>query len=185
MRVNSTDKKKILLVNGSASARSANGVLLKHIAVLMKDFTISFLPELKGLPPFDAELSVDHPPAAILRVREDIRKADAVIICTPEYVFSLPSGLKNMMEWCVATTVFQQKPVGLITAAAHGAEAHKQLKRIMQTLMAICTPATTLLIPGIKGKVSWEGGRIDETTKETLRQFVSAVTIVIMNNSNQ
>nr|WP_298555227.1 NAD(P)H-dependent oxidoreductase [uncultured Algibacter sp.] len=31
-------------------------------------------------------------------------------MCTPEYVFSIPSGLKNTIEWCVSTNAFSNKP---------------------------------------------------------------------------
>ncbi|WP_262886208.1 NADPH-dependent FMN reductase [Sphingobacterium sp. 18053] len=36
-------------------------------------------------------------------------------MCLPEYIFSIPSGLKNSIEWCISTTVFSDKPVGIIT----------------------------------------------------------------------
>jgi len=63
-----------------------------------------------------------------------------------EYVFSIPNGLKNVIEWCVATTVFADKPSGLITASANGQKGHEELLLIMKTAMAKFTSETTLLI---------------------------------------
>jgi NAD(P)H-dependent FMN reductase len=71
------------------------------------------------MPHFDPELSTDNPPKIIVEFRTAIEKADGILICTPEYVFIIPSGL-NAIEWCVSTTVFSDKPVGLITASADG-----------------------------------------------------------------
>jgi NAD(P)H-dependent FMN reductase len=39
----------------------------------------------------------------------------------------LTSGLKNAIEWCVSTTVFSDKPIGLITASASGQKGHEDL----------------------------------------------------------
>jgi len=97
-----------------------------------------------------------------------------MIICTPEYVFSIPSGLKNAIEWCVSTNIFSAKPTGLITASASGKKGHEELQLIMQTVMARFTAGTTLLIQGIKGKINEQGEITDNKTKDELLQFVEA-----------
>jgi len=109
--------KKIFVINGSASENSANQKLIDNIVDLTKDFfNMIVFNDLKTLPHFSPELSVENTPKAILDFRQNIENADGVLICTPEYVFSIPSGLKNAIEWCVATTVFTDKPLGIITA---------------------------------------------------------------------
>src|SRR4051812_46471227 len=112
------ERKTIFAINGSASSDSANQKLLENFAVLSKEyFTVTIFKDLKSLPHFDPELSVENTPPEILRFRDQVQNADAVLICTPEYVYSIPSGLKNAIEWCVSTTIFTDKPVGLITAS--------------------------------------------------------------------
>jgi chromate reductase, NAD(P)H dehydrogenase (quinone) len=114
-----TKKKNILAIIGSASSNSANLKLVEQIALLTKDnFNLSIYTDLKTLPHFDPELSVNHPPEAIIALRKAIQNADGILICTPEYIFSIPSGQKNAIEWCIATTIFSDKPTGLITASA-------------------------------------------------------------------
>jgi chromate reductase, NAD(P)H dehydrogenase (quinone) len=93
---------------------------------------------------------------------------------TPEYVFSIPSGLKNAIEWCVATTIFAHKPTGLITAAASGLKGHEELELIMRTVEARFSGPTTLLIPGIKGKLDADGAITDAKTHAELMDFVAA-----------
>ena len=129
--------KNIFVINGSASSYSSNQKLITLIVDLTQDtLNIKVFNDLKTLPHFDPELSIDNTPEEILKFRKEIEIADGVLICTPEYVFSIPSGLKNMIEWCVSTTVFSGKPLGIITASAHGEKGHVELQLIMETLMA-------------------------------------------------
>ena len=69
-----------------------------------------------------------------MHFRKSIEEADAVLICTPEYVFSLPGILKNALEWTVSTTVFSDKPTALLTASSSGEKAHESLLLVMKTL---------------------------------------------------
>ena len=172
--------KNILAIIGSASQHSANEKLIEYLVGKTGDiFNWTVFNELKTLPHFDPELSTDNPPQAILELRERIYHADGVIICTPEYIFSIPSGLKNAIEWCVATTIFSGKPVGLITASASGHQGHEELKMIMGTVMANFTEGTTLLIQGIKGKVTRDGQITDARTIEDLSVFIDAFKKIV------
>ncbi len=137
-------------------------------------FSLTVFNDLKTLPHFDPELAVKDTPKVISEFRHNIDTADGVVICTPEYVFSIPSGLKNAMEWCVSTTVFAGKLTGLITASANGEKGHEELQLIMKTLMAEFTPDTTLLIQGIKGKINEQGDITDSKTKYSLVKFIGA-----------
>ena len=177
-----TQKKNIFAIVGSASRNSSNLNLIKYFAILTgKDFNVTVFDHLQELPHFDADLSIGKPPKAIAEFRNNIDKADGVLICTPEYVFSIPSGLKNAIEWCVATTVFSNKPIGLITASAHGQKGHDELKLIMRTVDAKFTEETTLLIQGIKGKVNDEGSITDASTNNDFINFIEAYKKLIKN----
>jgi len=165
-------KKKIFAIIGSASRNSASHQVVKHFADLAKDeFILTVFNDLKMLPHFDPELSATNPPDLVTMFRNEIEKADAILICTPEYVFSIPSGLKNAIEWCVATTVFSDKYCGIITASASGQKAHEELQMIMKTVMANFTKDTTLLIQGIKGKLNEQGKITDENTNRELAKY--------------
>lgn len=174
--------KNIFAINGSASDHSSNEKLLENFAELTKDFfSLTIFNDLKKLPHFDPELSVDNTPKIILDFRQSIETADGIIICTPEYIFSIPSGLKNAIEWCVSTTIFSGKPTGLITASANGVKGHEELQLIMKTIMATFTPDTTLLIQGVKGKINEEGQITDNKTKDDLIRFSNAFKNLTIN----
>ncbi len=172
--------KKILVINGSASANSSNERLIDYLAGLTKDFfNLVIFNDLKTLPHFDPGLSAAGTPKAISDLRRDIETADGLLICTPEYIFSIPSGLKNAIEWCISTTVFSDKPVGLITASANGEKGHEELQLIMKTAGAKFTTGTTLLVQGIKGKLSQQGHITDIKTAAGLAEFVTAFKALV------
>lgn len=174
-------RKNILAIIGSASDHSANEQLVRHIAALTKEeFDIRVFTGLKSLPHFHPELSVKSPPKEIVAFRAAIESADGIIICTPEYVFSIPSGLKNAIEWCVSTTVFSGKPTGLITASAQGQKGHEELQLIMQTVMAKFTKDSTLLIQGVKAAIAEDGTAKNDKTNEALVKFIIAFKELVL-----
>lgn len=165
-------KQNILAICGSASRNSSNLAILHYIAQLSKaELNITILDDLTRLPHFQTALTNENVPEKVVEFRNQIEAADGIIMCTPEYVFSIPSGLKNAIEWCVSTIVFSDKPIGLITASASGEKAHEELKLIMETVVTVFTEETTLLISGVRGKANQQGEITDDTTKRELEQF--------------
>lgn len=172
--------KTILAIIGSASENSTNQRLIEFLAAQnTPELNWIIFNELKSLPHFDPELSGNNPPKEVLAFRKLVEDADGILICTPEYVFSIPSGLKNAIEWCVSTTVFSDKPTGLITASAQGEKGLEELQLIMSTLMAKFTNETTLLISGIKSKISMSGQLTDPETQSELERFTKSFLSLI------
>jgi chromate reductase len=165
-------KKQILAIVGSASKESSNLKLVEYIASLCSEYEVTIFNALHALPHFDPALTDINTPKEIIAIRNAIADADGIIICTPEYIFSIPSGLKNLIEWCVSTTVFSKKPIGLITASAQGEKCHEELKLIMRTVETIFTDETTLLIQGVRSKISADGVIKDEKLLILLEKFM-------------
>ena len=174
------DKKQIIGICASASQNSGNLAILKFISQTEKyAFDFQIIEDLTDFPHFRTDMTDKNVPEKIVDFRNKILKADGIIICTPEYVFSIPSGLKNILEWCVSTTVFSEKPVGLITASASGKKGHEELKLIMKTIQTYFTDDTTLLIQGVKGKVSKEGKITDKKTETELGKLMKSFNELI------
>ncbi|CAC9976914.1 NADPH-dependent FMN reductase [Flavobacterium panici] len=164
---------KIVAITGSTRKNSSNFKILKYISEHIKsDFEVDIFEDLDRIPHFNPDLDTENPPEEISLFRKKIIEADGIIICTPEYVFSLPGSLKNALEWCVSTTIFSNKKVGLITASASGEMGHEQLLLIMKTLEAKFDDNTQLLIQGIRGKIDAEGKIINEETEIALQNFI-------------
>lgn len=173
------------MITGSASRDSSNHRILQHIAKeLDADFDLVLYDRLRELPHFAPEESTENVPSPVEEFRKYVSVAVGVLICTPEYIFSIPSGLKNAFEWSVATTIFAEKPVGVITASAHGEKGHDELNVILSTIQARLSPEASLLIQGVKGKVSRDGRITHIETERQLASFVNGFRDLI-NGSSQ
>ncbi|MGE6356297.1 NADPH-dependent FMN reductase [Flavobacterium sp. NPDC079362] len=164
---------KIFAITGSTRRNSSNYKILKYISENIKtEFKIEIFEDLAGFPHFNPDLDNDDAPKEVKEFRDKISEADGVLICTPEYVFSIPGSLKNALEWCVSTIIFSDKKTGLITASASGEMGHEQLTLIMKTLEAKFEDETRLLIQGIRGKINEEGEIVIEETEVALQDFI-------------
>lgn len=175
-----TDKrKKVLAISGSTRKRSTNETILQAIARLYEEtLDIQVYHQLDELPYFNPDLDTagSEAPPAVKAFRELIARSDAVIICTPEYVFSLPGALKNALEWTVSTTVFSYKPFAFIVASASGEKAYESLDLIMQTLLqAPIDGRCKLLIRGGRGKINEAGEFADKDTLHKVMMVMDAL----------
>lgn len=162
---------KILAITGSTRHNSSNFKILKFISEnINSQFEVEIFEGLAGIPHFNPDLDIDNPPKNVVSFRDKIIAANGIIICTPEYVFSLPGSLKNALEWCVSTAIFSNKQVGLITASASGEMGHEQLLLIMKTLEAKFEKDQQLLISGIRGKMDADGKIINSETVNALQK---------------
>lgn len=166
---------RILAIIGSTRKNSSNEAIVNFVAGLNpNEVKIEIFGQLAELPHFNPDLDNENVPDIIKNFRNKIQGSDGIIICTPEYVFSLPGSLKNGIEWTVSTTVFSERPVALITAAASGEKAHESLTLIMKTLYAKFDSNTTLLIRGVKGKMNKDGSIKDEKTIQELKHLMES-----------
>jgi chromate reductase len=168
-----SDKKRILAIIGSTRENSTNLQIVKAISKIFSEKAHFFIFDtIADLPHFNPDLDNEQLPESIHAFREGIKIADGILICTPEYVFSLPGSLKNALEWTVSTTLFSKKPVALITASASGEKAQEELHLIMNTLEAKFNNNTTLLIKGARGKADENGNIKDEETALNLKKVM-------------
>ena len=95
---------KILILAASAQRQSLNKRLALSIELLLRarGFEDIERPDFKTftMPMYDGDLEQESglPPAA-QNLAEHLQRADAVIICTPEYNGSIPGSLKNALDW--------------------------------------------------------------------------------------
>ena len=168
--------KKILGICGSTKSNSTNLTIIKTLQELAAGSAdIILYDELTALPFFNPDLDDDNPPSVVTRLRDAITGSDAIIITTPEYVFSLPGVLKNAIEWTVSTRVFADKPVAIITASSLGEKAHESLQLIMKTIEAKVDESATLLLQGAKSKI----GKNEKPDAETLEKLSSLLQALI------
>ena len=90
-------KLKILGFAGSLRVGSYNKALLRAATDLLPDNTILEIFDLNGIPPFNQDLELDMP-AKVKDFKSKISEADAILIATPEYNYSVPGVLKNAID---------------------------------------------------------------------------------------
>jgi len=162
----------ILAISGSTRITSVNNAILHHIQTTQN---ITIYEGLTTLPFFNPDLTdPENLPVQVQHFLSLIENADGVIICTPEYVFSLPGVLKNAIEWCVASTVFQDKPLAMIVASLSGQKAFESLDLVMTTVGARATPGTKLLISGAYSKLDKATQTLDKHTITLLDSLMSS-----------
>lgn len=160
--------KKILIIIGSATKNSSNQKLMEQILEKNPNIYFRMYDDLSALPHFDTSLTDVDTPEEIVKIREYINDSAGVIISTPEYIFSIPSRLKNLLEWCVSTNVFLDKPVAFITGSANGEKGHEELLLILKTLGAVIDDKHQLLVKAIKGKFESDGSVENNTFVKVL-----------------
>ncbi|TGK82419.1 NAD(P)H-dependent oxidoreductase [Leptospira noumeaensis] len=166
-------KPKILAISGGISPTSYNRKILN---TLKQDFSNAFemevYDEIINFPFFLSGISEEETPVIIKEFLKKIQNADGILICSPEYVFSIPGVLKNALEWAVSSVVFTDKPVALITAASVGEKAHESLLLVLKTIGAKLSEETNLLISGVKAKITLDGQISDLSTKQSIQNLM-------------
>jgi len=130
--------------------------------------------EWRDVPVFDADVLARGEPPGVTILKRRIREAAGVIIATPEYNFSLPGGLKNVLDWLSrgADQPFVHKPVAILSAATGplgGARVQYDLRRVLLFVNAAVLSKPEVFIGMAAAKFDPDGHCIDEAT----RRFVS------------
>jgi chromate reductase, NAD(P)H dehydrogenase (quinone) len=167
--------KKILALSGSTRKNSTNLNLIRAIAELAKEkFELTIFEGLSNIPHFNPDLDNEHPPQAVIDFRKQLKEADGILICTPEYAMGVPGTLKNAIDWTVSSMEFSHKPTALITASSMGEKGHASLLETLKVIEANITDQTQLLIPFAKTKVSNEGKITDAKTLDEVNALVDS-----------
>lgn len=164
---------KILAIVGSLRATSSNHVVVKHLARLVPDdVDFQVYDGMGKLPLFDDS---ETTPPAVQDLRDQLKAADGVLICTPEYAFGVPGALKNALDWTVSSAELVNKPVALITASTGGEKAHAALLYILEALSARVAEDARLLISFIRAKL--KNGEVSDA--DTLRALNAVLAAII------
>ncbi|MBD0275275.1 MAG: NAD(P)H-dependent oxidoreductase, partial [Acetobacteraceae bacterium] len=96
-----TQSIKVLGISGSLRRGSFNSAALRAAHESVPDgMAIEIYEGLRDIPPYDDDVRQGRgypPPVEDLRAR--IKAADALLIATPEYNYSVPGVLKNAIDW--------------------------------------------------------------------------------------
>jgi chromate reductase len=167
----------VLGIAGSLRAASYNRALLRAAQELAPEgMTITGF-ELDDLPLYNEDLERD-PPAAALELRTRIRAADALLIATPEYTYSISGVLMNAIDWGsqpMGANAWDGKPAAILGASVSSigtARAQLHLRQCLACLNVHVLSAPELLIGRAPEKFDTTGRLTDEPTRTSLHDLL-------------
>lgn len=174
-----SDGLHILGIAGSLRAGSYNRALLAATQELAPERVAIDTFDLAPLPLYNADLDTDaQRPESVIRLKEAIAAADALLIATPEYNHNVPGVLQNAIDWAsrpAFRSPFAGKPVGVVGAAKGSigtARAQEHLKVVLLAVLAHVFPHRGVLVGRAAEK--FEDARLtDEPTRAFLADYLA------------
>jgi chromate reductase len=170
----------VLGIAGSLRRDSFNRGLIRAAQELAPDgMTIDTI-DLLAIPPYNFDTEGTLPaPVAALKAR--IRAADAVLIATPEYNFSVPGILKNAIDWAArpyGDSAWEAKPVALMGASVSSigtARAQYHLRQTLTALNCYTLNRPEVLIGAASQKFDSAGNLTDPKSRELIARLLTAL----------
>lgn len=171
---------KVLAFAGSLRKKSYNKALIRAAVEVKPDDIIIDVFDLEGIALFNDDL-VQTPPEIVVEFKNRIRQADALLIATPEYNYSVSGVLKNALDWASRPkegNPLQGKPVAIMSASTGrlgGARAQYHLRQTFVFLDIHPINHPEVMLSNAKNSVDVNGNLTNETTKKLIRQLLTAL----------
>lgn len=123
---------------------------------------------IDDLPLYNDDVHRAGDPAPVARLRAQLKSAHAVLLVSPEYNFSMPGVLKNVLDWVSRPpNALDGMPVALMGASIGPlgtARAQYHLRQVLQCLNAFPAP-----LPSAAGGMPEAGGKSGRRLPQLLR----------------
>jgi len=175
-------KIKILGFAGSLRKQSYNRAILAAALEMVPENTTLEIFDLEGIPPFNQDLEL-QPPDRVKEFKTRIRAADAILIATPEYNYSIPGVLKNAIDWAsrpYGDNAFDGKPVGVMGASVGmlgTARAQYHLRQSFVFLNMHPLNQPEMMLPFVQDKVDSNGRLTDEKTRKKIGELLESLIV--------
>lgn len=174
------DALSILGFAGSLRKDSYNKALLRAAVELVPESMRLDTFDLEGIPPFNQDLE-SQPPEKVKDFKEKIRAADALLIVTPEYNYSIPGVLKNAIDWAsrpYGDNAFDGKPVAIMGASIGmlgTARAQYHLRQCCVFLNMYPVNQPEVMVPFATDKVDRNGRLTDQKSREKIAELLQSL----------
>jgi len=169
---------KVAVFVGSLRADSINLKFAKALEKLADGKLSFFYPDLGALPLYNDDLW-SNPPASVLKLKEDIERADAVLFVTPEYNRTIPSVLSNALFWGSrpwGKNSWSDKPGSVVGTSPGGigtAVAQSHLRSVVTNLDVILMGQPEVYFQTKPGLIDADSNVTDPQTKAFLEGYVN------------
>ncbi|MDA8388737.1 MAG: NAD(P)H-dependent oxidoreductase [Nitrospiraceae bacterium] len=167
----------ILGFAGSLRKDSYNKALLRAALELLPEGAQLEIFDLEGIPPFNQDLEM-QPVEKVKEFKAKIKAADAILIATPEYNYSVPGVLKNAID-CASRpygdNAFAHKPVAIMGASPGmlgSARAQYHLRQCFVFLNCFTLNQPEVMVPFAHEKIDRDGRLIDPKARELIGQLL-------------
>ena len=174
--------KKLVILGFAGSLRKGSynrSLLDTALRLVPKDARLEIF-DLAGIPPFDQDLE-DKLPVRVKEFKKKIREADAILIATPEYNYSIPGVLKNAIDWAsrpYGDNAFEGKPVAVMSASGGmlgGARAQYHLRQTFVFLDMHPINRPEVIVPFADEKIDEKGRVTDEKTRRKIGELLKSL----------
>lgn len=168
-------------IAGSLRAGSYNKALLRAAADMLPAGVTLDIGRIDDIPPYNDDVRIQGDPEPVARLKKHIEGADALLIATPEYNYSIPGVLKNALDWASRppkTCCLRRKPIGIMGCSSGDSGTMRSQLALRQ--MFVFTDSYAMLQPELRvpraGQSFDEAGRlVDEAVRERLGLFLYAL----------
>ncbi len=171
---------KILGFAGSLRKDSYNKSLLKAALELVPEGVELEIFDLEGIPPFNQDLE-NQPVEKVKEFKTKIRDADAILIATPEFNYSIPGVLKNAIDSAsrpYGDNAFEHKPVAIMGASVGmigTARAQYHLRQCFVFLNCFALNEPEVMVSFAQEKIDKEGKVTDQKARELIRELLESL----------
>lgn len=171
---------KLLAVVGTNAPFSYNRFLARSIAKRYGDKADIEVKEIDQIKPFSRS---EEPDQVTKEWIEDIKNADGVILCTPEYDHSIPSSLKSALEWLgshAGPDVMKMKPAAVVGTSYGIQGASRAQEEAREILLSPDMSANVL--PGNEVLIAGAANSFDKSTGDLINEQAASQLDVMMDN---
>ncbi len=171
---------KILGIAGSLRKGSFNRMALKAAQGLVPAGATLEICELPDLPGFNQD-NEKAPPAAVTDLKAKIRAADAILIVTPEYNYSIPGALKNAIDWAsrpYGDSAWKGKPVAIMGASVGALGTARAQYHLRQCFVFLDMPVVNqpeVMISAAATKFDQSGNLTDASARDLIGKLLTSL----------
>lgn len=180
---------KVLAFAGSLRHGSFNKALVRAALEVKPENVELEVFDLEGISLYNQDLEI-QPPSRVIEFKTKIRQADALLIATPEYNYSIPGVLKNALDWASRPKTgnpLDGKPVAIMSASTGrlgGARAQYHLRQTFVFLDMHPVNRPEVMLCNAKDHVDSEGNLTDDDTKRLVRQLLEELAEWVLKLKN-
>ena len=172
---------RILGIAGSLRRASYNRGLVRAAQQVAPDGVAIEAFDLLPIPLYNADVEAEGDPAPVQELKERIRAADALLIASPEYNYSIPGVLKNAIDWASRPpqdSPLRHKPIGLMGASPGGfgtVRSQLALRQVFLFMKAYVLLEPEVHVSAARDKFDADGNLTDDRTREHIGSLVAAL----------